>query len=180
MAGLYPIIESWPNAVAAHRTRGQLLPVYMVVMITGIGPGQLLLNRPDPSGFELFMLISMLIALALVPMILSARRAPGFSLHEPISMRALHRGSPRGIAGGFSTGFAQGNVFGVGAAFASLTGLQPGQRVAACAGMVTVSGLGAALGPMICAAGMGLFGTESLLLLLFLFANHPAITAFGI
>jgi MFS family permease len=123
MAGLFLITESWLNDIATNRTRGQLLSIYMVVLMGGMGLGQLLLTLADPRGFELFVLISVLISCALVPMLLNAGRAPEFAAPAPISTLALYRASPLGIIGSFSTGIAQGSVFGMGAVFGNLIGL---------------------------------------------------------
>jgi MFS family permease len=123
MAGLVLITESWLNDIATNRTRGQLLSVYIVVMMGGMGLGQLLLILADLRGFELFVLVSVLISCALVPMLLNAGRTPEFSAPAPISTRALYRASPLGIIGSFSTGIAQGSLFGMGAVFGNLIGL---------------------------------------------------------
>ena len=122
-AGLYLVTESWLNDIATNENRGQLLAVYMVVMMGGAGAGQLLLNVADPRGFELFVLVSVLVSLALVPMLLSAGRAPEFSAPEPIGLAHLYRASPLGIVGSFSTGAAQGSFFGMGAVFGNKIGL---------------------------------------------------------
>jgi MFS family permease len=127
MAGLFLVTESWINDIATNRTRGELLSVYMVVMMAGMGLGQLLLNLADPHGFERFVLVSVLISLALVPMLLNVGRAPQFGTHESISIRALYRASPLGVVGGFSTGIAQACVFGTGAVFAKLIGMSVAQ-----------------------------------------------------
>ena len=123
MAGLYLVTESWLNDIATNRTRGQLLSVYMVIMMAGVGLGQLLLNVADPRGHELFVLISVLISLALVPMLLSASRAPEFSAPQPLGLVRLFRASPLGLAGSVSTGLAQGSFFAMGTVFASNLGL---------------------------------------------------------
>lgn len=123
MAGLYLVTESWLNDIATNRTRGQLLSVYMVVTMTAMGLGQLLLNLADPRGFELFILVSVLISFALIPMLLSAGKTPEFSAPERINIRALYCASPLGIVGSFSTGVALGSVFGMGAVYANINGM---------------------------------------------------------
>lgn len=75
-AGLYVVAESWLNAGATNRTRGQLLSVYMVVLLSGQAGGQLLLNVAAPGGFQLFILASVLVSLALVPISLTATATP--------------------------------------------------------------------------------------------------------
>ena len=67
VAGLYIVVESWLNDIATNRTRGQLLSVYMVIVLGGMAAGQFLLNLADPAGFELFILVSVLVSVSLVP-----------------------------------------------------------------------------------------------------------------
>jgi len=126
-AGLYLITESWLNDIATNETRGQLLSVYMVVVMGGMGLGQLLLNVADPGGFHLFVLISVLVSVAVVPMLLTAAPAPEFSAPQPIRIRRLYQASPLGIVGCFATGLAQGSVFGMGAVFAASLGFTVSQ-----------------------------------------------------
>ena len=72
-AGLFIVVESWLNASATPKTRGQILGIYgMTGLIAGIG-GQMLLPTADPAGFRLFCFVAILISLALVPTALRGR-----------------------------------------------------------------------------------------------------------
>ena len=62
-AGLYVVAESWLNEQSTNENRGQLLSIYMVVSLGGMGLGQILLNAADPAGSELFILVSVLVSL---------------------------------------------------------------------------------------------------------------------
>ena len=122
-AGLYIVAESWINDVATNETRGKLLSVYMVVVMGGVSGSQLLLNIANPQGIELFVLISVLVSISLVPILLSASPAPAFATPSPIGLAELYRASPLGVVGSFATGLLQGSVFGMGAVFATNAGL---------------------------------------------------------
>ena len=122
-AGLYVVAESWLNDAATNRTRGQLLSVYMILVMGGMGGGQLLMNLYDPGGFELFVVVSVLVSIALIPITLSAGRAPSFEAPESIGVRALLRASPLGVAGAFLIGIAHGALFSMGPVYAILIGL---------------------------------------------------------
>ena len=50
-AGIYVVAESWLNERATNETRGQLLSVYMVVLLGDLALGQFLLNLAPPDGF---------------------------------------------------------------------------------------------------------------------------------
>ena len=128
-AGLYVVAESWINEAATNKTRGQLLSVYMIMVLGGTGSGQLLMNLSDPRSFELFVLVSVLISFALIPITLSVGRAPPFEAPEPIGIRALFRASPLGVAGAFLIGIAHSALYAMGPVFATEIGLDV-ERVA--------------------------------------------------
>ncbi len=122
-AGLYVVAESWLNDRATNETRGKILSVYMIVMLSGLALGQLLLNFGDPGGFDLFILISVLVSLALVPISLTAASAPDFQAPTPVGLLELYRISPLGVLGGLGVGISQGTVFGIGAVYARISGM---------------------------------------------------------
>lgn len=126
-AGLYVVAESWLNGYASNRLRGRLLAIYMVISYLGMGGGQLLLGSADPDGMALFLLVSILVSLALVPILISYTPQPEMGQPEGMSLRALYRMSPLGTVGCFMTGVTNGAVFGMGAVFASDSGLDIGQ-----------------------------------------------------
>lgn len=122
-AGLFIVAESWLNEAADNKTRGKLLSLYMLVSLGGLAGGQFLLNLFPPSSFELFVLVSLLISLAVVPILLSVSKAPQFSILENISIVQLYRVSPLGVFGIFVVGLTYGAIVGMGAVYASDIGL---------------------------------------------------------
>jgi MFS family permease len=122
-AGLYVVAESWLNDQATNQTRGQLLSIYMVVMLAGAAAGQGLLNLADPAGVALFILVSVLISLSVIPMLLSTGRTPPFEAPRPVGVRQLYRVSPTGVVGYFGTMMANGAYFGMGAVYGRHIGL---------------------------------------------------------
>ena len=113
-AGLYIVAESWLNDRATNKTRGKLLSLYMVVTYIGVGAGQLLLNLADPGGFALFALTSVLISVAVVPLLLSAGPSPVFQESVSISLGELYRLSPLGIVSIFVVGLVTATFFSLG------------------------------------------------------------------
>lgn len=122
-AGLFVVAESWINEAADNGTRGKLLSVYMLVSLGGLAGGQMLLNLYSPSGFELFVLVSLLISVAVIPILLSVTRAPQFDTQESIGIAQLYRVSPLGVTGMFISGLTYGAFFGMGAVYAADIGL---------------------------------------------------------
>ncbi|UCH73803.1 MAG: MFS transporter [Rhodospirillales bacterium] len=139
-AGLYVVAESWLNDRATNETRGQVLSIYMVVAYGGMTLGQLLLNLADPGGFVLFVLISVLVSLALVPISLTASPAPAFDAPSRVSLWQLYRISPLGVIGGLATGVANGMVFGMGAVYARAAGMSV-TEVSLFMGLVLLGGM---------------------------------------
>jgi MFS family permease len=122
-AGIFIVAESWINEASENGTRGKMLSFYMLVSLGGMAGGQMLLNIAHPSGFELFVLVSLLISLAVIPILLSTARAPQFDVLENIGIISLYRVSPLGVFGMFVTGMSIGTFFGMGAVYASDIGL---------------------------------------------------------
>ncbi len=110
-AGLYVVAESWLNDRATNANRGQLLSLYMVVTYLGVGMGQLLLNLAAPQDYPLFVLTSVLISVAVIPLLLSAGEAPRYSESVAIRLRDLYRLSPLGVVGMFIEGLTSATFF---------------------------------------------------------------------
>lgn len=122
-AGLYIVCESWLNDVATNETRGQLLSVYMIIVMGGMALGQFFLNVADPGGFILFVLISVMVSLALIPLALTANPAPNFMQITRISIRKLYKISPLGVVGMTAQGVIAGAFYGMAAVYGDKIGL---------------------------------------------------------
>jgi len=122
-AGLYVVAESWLNDASENETRGELLSIYMLISLGGAAGGQFLLNVAAPSGVELFVLISVLVSFAVIPILLSASKAPNFETSESVSISQLFRVSPLGVFGMLVSSIAIGAIFSVGSVYASAIGL---------------------------------------------------------
>jgi MFS family permease len=127
MAGLYVVAESWLNDIATVRTRGRLLAAYMVVSMGGLGIGQGLLVAASALDVTLFIVASVLISMAVVPISLSTTSAPPIMTPEPMSLRELVRIVPTGVVSMFFVGLAAGVLFGMGAVYATRSGLNSNQ-----------------------------------------------------
>ncbi|MGL4236231.1 MFS transporter [Tabrizicola sp.] len=124
-SGIYITAESWINNTASNETRGQALSMYMIVQMIGIITSQVLLNLPDPSGFALFILPSVLVSLAFMPILLAPTPAPAFDSTRRISFRRLFSISPLGCVGMLLTGGVFSAMFGM----ASVWGAQEGLNI---------------------------------------------------
>ena len=122
-AGLYIVSESWLNDIAGNENRGQLMSIYMLTLYGGLAGGQFLLNLASPEGFLLFVLISVMVSIALIPILISVGFSPPYETTETVRLGQLFRVSPLGVFGMFAAGIATGSIFGFGAVFASTIGL---------------------------------------------------------
>ncbi|MDH4110208.1 MAG: MFS transporter [Gammaproteobacteria bacterium] len=121
-AGIYIVAESWLNDRVDNEHRGLLLSLYMLVCYAGLGLGQLLLNLADPRSTVLFILVSILISVAMIPMALTASSAPEFSVPVRVRLRDLFRSSPLGVVGVAMSGAVSGCLFSLGAIYADGNG----------------------------------------------------------
>lgn len=122
-AGLYIVAESWLNESATNQSRGKLFSLYMLISFGGMAGGQIMLNFSPPSGFELFLLVSLLISLAVIPILVSVSRAPQFEIMEKVSIIQLYKVSPLGVIGMIVSGMAIGAIYAMGPVFATDIGM---------------------------------------------------------
>jgi MFS family permease len=139
-SGIYITAESWINNTASNETRGQALSAYMIVQMIGIITSQVLLNLPDPSGFALFILPSVLVSLAFMPILLAPTPAPAFDSSRRISFARLFRISPLGCVGMLLTGGIFSAMFGMASVWGAQEGLSLSQ-ISIFVGALYVGGL---------------------------------------
>ncbi len=123
IAGLNIVNESWVNAISTTENRGKILSIYMIIVFASMGAAQFLLNVSSPDGFVLFILVSALISLSLVPMTLVKSQAPEFSEPKPVGILDIYRGSPLAVVACVFNGLGQSAFFTLGAVYAGQIGL---------------------------------------------------------
>ncbi|WP_430449004.1 MFS transporter [Rhodophyticola sp.] len=126
-SAVYVTAESWLNNAATNETRGKALSIYMVVQMAGIVSAQGLLVLGDPSGYTLFIVLSVLVSLSFAPILLSATPTPAFETTKPMSLREVLAVSPLGCAGIFVMGGVYSAMFGMSAVYGTEAGLGLGQ-----------------------------------------------------
>ena len=121
--GMYTVAESWINDLSENNNRGQALSVYMMVSMAGSAFGQLFLNIASPETATLFMLVSILISVSLVPILVVVSKQPDFSISEFLTIKELYNISPLGVTAAVLTGLAHGTLWGIGSIYALKNGL---------------------------------------------------------
>jgi MFS family permease len=111
MVSIYTVAESWLNDSASNKNRGSVLSVYMVILYGAMGFGMFLLNFSDPLNFEPFILISVITSAALIPILLTKRKAPTFIKISTMSLQEAFISSPFGMVSSFFYGTIQSALF---------------------------------------------------------------------
>jgi MFS family permease len=122
-AGIYIVAESWLNDRASRANRGRLLALYMLILYVGLGAAQFLLLLSNPLTPTPFMLISVLISLAMVPIVVSAQPIPERAVPRKVRYRELYRNSPLGVVAVSVSGLISAIIFSMGPVYARLSGL---------------------------------------------------------
>lgn len=139
-SGIYITAESWINNTASNETRGQALSAYMIVQMLGIIASQFLLNLPDSSGFGLFIIPSVLVSLAFMPLLLAPTPAPDFDSTHRLPFVELFRISPLGCVGMLLTGGVFSAMFGMASVWGAQIGFGLGE-ISIFVGALYVGGL---------------------------------------
>ncbi|HEV7288042.1 MFS transporter [Sphingomonas sp.] len=115
VAGVFVCLESWLNERAEARSRGSVLASYMIALYAGQAIGQFLLNLSETKPSMPFLVASILISLAAIPVVLTRISAPPPDEGTPLSIRRLYATSPLGIVGATLTGVMLGAFYALGA-----------------------------------------------------------------
>lgn len=123
MSGLFIVAESWLIDATTNRTRGRLLAAYMVVLMGGLALGQLLLIVADPSGVVLFVMASVLISLAVIPITLSAAPGPRLVISPNLPIKQVWQAAPVGLAAAFGQGAGVAALLSLAAVYSTRVGM---------------------------------------------------------
>jgi MFS family permease len=141
MAGLFMTMESWLNHRAANEIRGRTFAVYAVTSGAAVATGPLLLNLGDPRDFELFSLMAILYAAALLPVALTRTGNPEMARRQRLGLARLFAISPLGVIGCLTAGLVNSSFYGLGAVYGQSVGLSS----AAVSAFITVTLVGGLL-----------------------------------
>ncbi|MBL6674417.1 MAG: MFS transporter [Candidatus Puniceispirillum sp.] len=122
-AGMYIVCESWLNEKATNETRGQLLSLYMIINMAGMGGGQLMIGLGATGGIGLFLLASVMVSIAVVPILITVSVAPNFEAPERLSFRRILQVSPLSVFGMAFIGLVVSMLFGMGPVYGRNLGL---------------------------------------------------------
>ncbi len=123
ISGIYITADSWLNNQVTNRNRGRVLGIYMMMGMGGMSVGQLLISAADPGGFALFILVSIMFSLSLVPLSLTRIDPPEIPERRRAKIRAVYRTAPLAIVGATAAGLTQGAILTMGPVYSAEVGL---------------------------------------------------------
>jgi MFS family permease len=118
-AVLFVVIESWLNERSDNENRGVVFSAYVMITLTLLAVGQMMTLLYSPAGLELFLIASVLVSLAAVPVALTTSATPEQPLEVDVQLGRLLRLSPSGVSGCLATGITNGAFWSLGPVFAT-------------------------------------------------------------
>ena len=119
---IYVVSESWLNQSSTNANRGQILSIYTTILLAGICAGQFMLNVADPAGFTLFILISVMVSVAAVPILLSIVATPPIEETERVTISHLWYRTRVGVIAIIVSQWVSSILFSMGAVYATKLG----------------------------------------------------------
>lgn len=98
------VIDSWLSESATEQNRGQILAANQIVIMSAIFFGQFMLALGDPATERLFMIGAILLALAIVPIVMSRNSGPVVEDIAPMTIKQIYKLSPLGLVTVFYAG----------------------------------------------------------------------------
>ena len=118
MCGSYTVIESWLAEQSDSTRHGRVLSVYTAIVLISMAVGQYLLGLTEANPLYPFILVSLLVGLAIVPVSLTRSLAPAPVPATRFDFSKLYRRSHTAFAGALGSGVVMGGFWGLGAIYA--------------------------------------------------------------
>ena len=128
LAGQYVVAESWLNHIVTNQNRARILGIYSLTTVVAYGLGQLTITVVDPDTLTAFGVAAILISVAVAPVALSEDAAPPITAApKRMHLRELFALVPTGVITSTLVGMAHGAFLGLGAVYATRSGLSQTQ-----------------------------------------------------
>lgn len=126
-AGLFIVAESWLNNIAPNKLRGRIFAAYICVIQGGLFGGQFFINFAPPENITLFILVSVLVSLSLMPVTLADKSPPTIDEPETLPLKNLLKISPLAVTGVCAAGICGAVFLGLGPYYARESGMNVAQ-----------------------------------------------------
>jgi MFS family permease len=140
-AGLFTIMEAWINSGVENRDRAQVLAVYRVIDLGAVTGSQFLIPAIGAQGHEIFLVMTLMITLSLVPVSLGDRSNPKPPDDVKLDLKRAWTISPLAAIGCIAVGLTNSAFRTMSPVYAE----QIGMSVADVATFVSVSIIGGAV-----------------------------------
>ncbi|MEP2706788.1 MAG: MFS transporter [Roseibium sp.] len=127
LAGFYMIVESWLNESATNENRGTIMSVYIVVLFGALMLGQVTTATMSVSSFVPFVIASVAVSLAVMPVSLTTSAQPAPITLVRFRPVQLYKNSPAAFVGIFFIGISQGALLALSPLYGSQIGLSTNQ-----------------------------------------------------
>jgi MFS family permease len=113
LAGAFVVIESWMTDKAAEESRGRVFAMYTTASWAASGVSPLLLNFDEPGGILLFVLATIGLSAAMIPLAVTRVGNPDIDEHQHLPLTRLFRASPTGVVCAFGSGMMNAGLYGL-------------------------------------------------------------------
>ena len=118
ICGSYTVIGSWLAEQSDRSNHGRVLSVYTAIVLGSMAVGQYLLGLTEANPLYPFILVSLLVGLAIVPVSLTGSLAPAPVPATRFDFFKLYLRSHTAFAGALGSGVVMGGFWGLGAIYA--------------------------------------------------------------
>lgn len=130
LACIFTVTDGWISARATSSHRGRILSIYMICTKVALMLSPLGIGFGDIRTDGLFMAVSALITLSLLPIAATTTKEPGAPQGVRIEVRKLLATAPSAVVGAFVVGLVNGPVIAITPVFGVSIGLNQDQAAA--------------------------------------------------
>lgn len=126
-ATFFMTMETWLSESSTKENRATVLGSYQFVTYFGLALGQLMLNLAEPQDPILYIYVSMLFCLCMIPVLMSRSGGPRLNETEPMALSTLYKTSPLGVIGIMVSGICLGALYNMSSVYGADVGMSKGQ-----------------------------------------------------
>ncbi|MCB1663348.1 MAG: MFS transporter [Pseudomonadales bacterium] len=123
VAGMLITIESWFSAVATNQNRATLFSFYLIASYSASAMAQLLVGVSGAGGAAPFVLATLLLIAAVIPLSLSRLQSPELEQETRMPLIRLWQIAPLGLTSAFCAGLLLGSFYALAPLFSKMTQL---------------------------------------------------------
>ena len=117
---VYTVVESWLNGQTQDAYRSRVFSIYTFVNLASLAIGQQLLVLDSPTGYTLFILASLLVTAAIMPISWTKLQQPNVAVDMPsMSITKVFDAAPIAVTGCLVSGLIMGPFWGLTPLFVS-------------------------------------------------------------